>query len=64
MPAPSVEQFLEAIKLTILANKRWVRTFCFFNSDRRRGAHIFLMSYALRCRYPLLAKVLYISDRC
>jgi branched-subunit amino acid aminotransferase/4-amino-4-deoxychorismate lyase len=24
MPAPSVEQFLEAIKLTILANKRWV----------------------------------------
>uniref|UniRef100_A0A0E0KTT7 Branched-chain-amino-acid aminotransferase n=1 Tax=Oryza punctata TaxID=4537 RepID=A0A0E0KTT7_ORYPU len=24
MPSPSVEQFLEAIKLTILANKRWV----------------------------------------
>ncbi|GJN26759.1 hypothetical protein PR202_gb14717 [Eleusine coracana subsp. coracana] len=24
MPAPSVEQFLEAIKLTVLANKRWV----------------------------------------
>ena len=25
MPAPSVEQFLEAVKLTVLANKRWVR---------------------------------------
>ncbi|CAL5015478.1 unnamed protein product [Urochloa decumbens] len=24
MPAPSVEQFLEAVKLTVLANKRWV----------------------------------------
>lgn len=27
MPAPNIEQFLEAVKLTILANKRWVRTF-------------------------------------
>jgi branched-chain amino acid aminotransferase len=25
MPAPSVEQFLEAVKLTVLANKHWVR---------------------------------------
>jgi branched-chain amino acid aminotransferase len=25
MPAPSIEQFLEAVKLTVLANKRWVR---------------------------------------
>ncbi|RLM74879.1 branched-chain-amino-acid aminotransferase 5, chloroplastic-like [Panicum miliaceum] len=24
MPAPSVDQFLEAVKLTVLANKRWV----------------------------------------
>ncbi|KAL6652240.1 hypothetical protein ACP70R_011165 [Stipagrostis hirtigluma subsp. patula] len=24
MPAPSIEQFVEAVKLTILANKRWV----------------------------------------
>lgn len=24
MPAPNIEQFLEAVKLTILANKRWV----------------------------------------
>lgn len=26
MPAPRVEQFLEAVKLTVLANKHWVRT--------------------------------------
>ncbi|ONM15105.1 Branched-chain-amino-acid aminotransferase 3 chloroplastic [Zea mays] len=27
MPAPSVEQFLEAVKLTVLANKHWVPPF-------------------------------------
>lgn len=25
MPAPTVEQFVEAVKVTVLANKRWVR---------------------------------------
>lgn len=25
MPAPTVEQFVEAVKETVLANKRWVR---------------------------------------
>ena len=24
MPAPSVDQFLDAVKQTVLANKRWV----------------------------------------
>jgi len=24
MPAPSVEQFVDAVKQTVLANKRWV----------------------------------------
>lgn len=24
MPAPTVEQFVEAVKLTVLANRRWV----------------------------------------
>lgn len=24
MPAPTVEQFMEAVKLTVLANRRWV----------------------------------------
>ena len=24
MPAPSVEQFVDAVKLTVLANERWV----------------------------------------
>jgi branched-chain amino acid aminotransferase len=24
MPAPTVEQFVDAVKLTVLANKRWV----------------------------------------
>jgi branched-subunit amino acid aminotransferase/4-amino-4-deoxychorismate lyase len=28
MAAPSVEQFVEAVKQTVLANKRWVRL-CF-----------------------------------
>jgi branched-chain amino acid aminotransferase len=25
MPSPTVEQFVEAVKATVLANKRWVR---------------------------------------
>lgn len=25
MPAPTVEQFVEAVKSTVLANRRWVR---------------------------------------
>jgi len=29
MPAPTVEQFLEAVKQTVLANERWV---CFYLS--------------------------------
>lgn len=24
MPSPTVDQFVEAVKLTVLANKRWV----------------------------------------
>lgn len=44
MPAPTVEQFVDAVKQTVLANKRWVSyipevimpssehvSFCFFN---------------------------------
>jgi branched-subunit amino acid aminotransferase/4-amino-4-deoxychorismate lyase len=27
MPAPTVEQFMDAVKQTVLANKRWVSTF-------------------------------------
>lgn len=30
MPAPSVEQFVDAIKHTALANRRWVIRFFFF----------------------------------
>ncbi len=26
MPSPSVEQFVHAVKQTVLANRRWVRT--------------------------------------
>ena len=32
LPAPSVEQFVEAVKQTVLANKRWVRL-CFCLND-------------------------------
>lgn len=27
MPAPSVEQFVHAVKQTVLANRRWVRNY-------------------------------------
>jgi len=29
MPAPTVEQFVDAVKQTVLANKRWVSNSCF-----------------------------------
>lgn len=29
MPAPTLEQFVDAVKQTVLANKRWVRNFMF-----------------------------------
>lgn len=29
MPAPTVEQFVDAVKMTVLANNRWVPDLCF-----------------------------------
>lgn len=28
MPAPTIEQFVEAVKVTVLANRRWVMSHC------------------------------------
>jgi branched-subunit amino acid aminotransferase/4-amino-4-deoxychorismate lyase len=46
MPSPSVEQFVEAVKQTVIANKRWVYIIYFFFSEtferadpRNQGIH-------------------------
>lgn len=46
MPAPTVEQFVDAVKQTVLANKRWVSTFLYVFMPIQ--THVILMSH-----YPL-----------
>ena len=40
MPAPTVEQFVEAVKETVLANKRWVNNNLDFKHEF--GCHLTL----------------------
>lgn len=43
MPAPTVEQFVEAVKMTVLANNRWVHDFVFFPL-LDKNLHLILLS--------------------
>lgn len=38
MPSPSVEQFVEAVKATVLANERWV--ICSFNFHKSQENYV------------------------
>jgi len=68
MPAPSVEQFIDAVKQTVLANKRWVGSldtklgyFCSaIPITYDHGLIGYQISYA--SRFLLLVKVLCILD--
>lgn len=35
MPSPSIQQFVDAVKLTTIANKRWVSKLFFFSQKKK-----------------------------
>lgn len=68
MPSPTVEQFVDAVKATVLANKRWVSckwnigTPLFFSPiDSTSGI---IKVYTSHFRFLLQGKVPSISDHC
>lgn len=46
MPAPPVETFVEAVKQTVLANKRWVSNSYFCCLSRTRQGEIACLSFS------------------
>jgi branched-subunit amino acid aminotransferase/4-amino-4-deoxychorismate lyase len=79
MPTPSVDQFVHAVKQTVLANKRWVsavdcekvntsiisrNAFKYWTKLRRPELKLIVIVSFLFARYPLQEKVPSISDHC
>jgi branched-subunit amino acid aminotransferase/4-amino-4-deoxychorismate lyase len=64
MPAPTVEQFMDAVKQTVLANKRWVRAFYPVLTLVVFMVSQLLASCSLFTRCLLLVKVPCILGRC
>lgn len=48
MPAPTVEHFVDAVKLTVMANKHWVSSFLLTHNDNTIGSIIISFDISLQ----------------